>query len=267
MTIGSLKKYRPITASLRHTIRINTKFLDRTNLKWMTNPHRSNAGRNTTGSITVRRKGGGSKKKFRIVDYSYSQMNIPGLIQTIEYDPIRTAFLSLINYDNGLCIYKIATHNVKQGSSTITSKNVRFEHGNSSELRYLPEGSLIHSVELRPDRGASLARAAGTYAILLTKVNNIATLKLPSKTIVDVSLDTRATVGVVSNIYHRDTVIGKAGRSRLLGKRPKVRGVAMNPIDHPHGGGEGKRSNKKEVFNYTGKVVRGRRTRDRKSVV
>lgn len=260
MTIGSIKKYRPITASLRHTIRINTSGLDICRYKYLLNPYKKHAGRNFTGKLLVRHRGGCVKRQYRQLDYNYNLINIPGRIETIEYDPVRTAFVSLILYDNGLCTYKITTHNTKQGDPIILSKKIRFDLGSSNELRYLPEGSLIHNIEHRPDRGSSIARSAGTYGILLSKLNNVATIRLPSKQIKEFSLDCRATVGMVSNIYHRDTIIGKAGRSRLLGKRPTVRGVAMNPIDHPHGGGEGKRSNKKEVYNYTGRVIRGRST-------
>lgn len=258
--IGALKKYKPITPSMRHTVLVDKSKLERTISKFLTTDYRNNSGRNNTGSITVRHKGSYTKRKYRLVDHHYNQYNVPGEVRSIEYDPMRSAFISLIQYDNGLYTYKLNTHLVKVGQVISTTPNVRFEAGQSSELRYIPEGSLIHSIELRPDRGASIARSAGMYGMLLSKSGDRATIKLPSKQIKEVSIYCKATIGTVSNIYHRDQVLGKAGRSIRLGRRPKVRGVAMNPVDHPHGGGEGKRSNKKEVFNYTGHVTRGTKT-------
>lgn len=258
--IGTLKKYKPITPSMRHTVLVDKSKLDRTISKFLTTDYRSASGRNNTGAITVRHRASYTKRKYRYIDHYYTQSNIPGKVRSIEYDPMRSAFISLIQYDNGFYTYKLNTHLVRIGQVVKTTPDVRFEAGQSSELKYIPEGSLIHSIELRPDRGASIARSAGMYAMLLSKSGDRATIKLPSKQIKEVSIYCKATIGTVSNIYHRDQVLGKAGRSIRLGKRPKVRGVAMNPVDHPHGGGEGKRSNKKEVFNYTGRVTRGTKT-------
>lgn len=255
-----LKKYKPITPSMRHTILIDKNSLDKTNIKFLSINYKASAGRNNTGSITVRGRGSYTKRKYRLIDHHYSNINVPGKVYSVEHDPQRSAFISLIHYDNGLYSYKLATHNIKVGQVICLTPNVRFDVGFSSEIKYIPEGSLIHSIELRPDRGACLVRSAGMNAILLSKSNTKATIKLPSKQIKEISIYCKATIGTVSNIYHRDQILGKAGRSIRLGRKPKVRGVAMNPVDHPHGGGEGKRSNKKEVFNYTGRIIRGSKT-------
>lgn len=261
MNIGILKKYKPITPSMRHAILVNKSYLLRSNLKFLSTNYQPSAGRNHTGKITVRHLVGFTKKRFRYIDFYYNQYNIPAKVLSIEYDPQRSAFINLLSYDNGYMAYKLSTHKIEVGQTLCVTRNVRFDIGYSSELKYIPEGSLIHNIELRPDRGGSLVRAAGIYAILLSKKNGVATLKLPSKELKEVSWYCKATIGIVSNIYHRDQVLGKAGRSVRLGRKPVVRGVAMNPVDHPHGGGEGKRSNKKEVFNYTGRIIRGRKTR------
>lgn len=260
MNIGYLKKYKPITPSMRHTVLVNKSNLNRTHLSFLATTTKNTAGRNHSGKITVRHRAGYTKKKYRYIDFYYNQVNIPGRILTIEYDPQRSAFINLVRYDNGYLAYKIYTHTMKINETICTTRNVRFDVGYSSELKYIPEGSLVHNVELRPDKGGNLIRAAGIYGILLSKKNGVATIKLPSKQFKEVSWFCKATIGMTSNIYHRDQVIGKAGRAAWLGKRPSVRGVAMNPVDHPHGGGEGKRSNKKEVFNYTGRITRGRKT-------
>lgn len=260
MKIGKLKKFKPITPSLRHTILIDRSNMLRSKFKFLNINYKNKAGRNNTGKITVRHRVGFVKKKYRHIDFYYNQSNIPAKVISIEYDPQRSAFISLVRYINGYLAYKINTHNIYPGDYVCTTKNVRFDNGYSSELKYIPEGSFVHNVELRPDKGSCMVRSAGIYAILLSKKDGVATIKLPSKELKDLSWNCKATIGIVSNLHHRDRVIGKAGRSLYMGKRPSVRGVAMNPVDHPHGGGEGKKSNKKEVFNYTGHKIRGKKT-------
>jgi large subunit ribosomal protein L2 len=259
--IGNLINYKPITPSLRHTILVNKKNLGKTKFIPLLKKYSYKSGRNSEGHITIRHRGGYTKRIYRLINYYYDTINVPGTVISIEYDPNRSAFINLIQYDNGYYSFKIATHLVKVQSTVITSHNHKKQAlGSSSELKYIPEGSLIHSIELRPDRGGILARSAGTYGLILNKARQHIAIKLPSKEIKFLSPYCKATIGIVSNVHHKEEQLGKAGRSRRKGRRPSVRGVAMNPVDHPHGGGEGKKSKKKEILNYTGKQRRGRKT-------
>lgn len=253
--------YKPITPSLRHTILVDKSQLNKTyNNRQLTSPYKGDVGRNSKGLILIRHKINATKKKYRLLDYYYNQIEIPGFILSVEYDPMRSSYINLVRYDNGFVTYKLNTYGIGKGDSIKTTKHVRFDNGYSSELKFIPEGSYVHNLELRPDRGGSIARSAGTHCTLLTKNNKYAIIKLPSKKIIHLNIHCKATLGITSNILHRDQHLGKAGRSLKLGKRPTVRGVAMNPIDHPHGGGEGKKSNKKESYNFTGRVIKGMRT-------
>ena len=197
------------------------------------------AGRNNQGKITIRHQGGGHKQKVRIVDFAREKMNIPAKVQTIEYSPTHSAFISLIAYKDGEKRYILAPDGLKVGQTVVTSERADIQAGNRMKLRHIPVGSNVHNIELLAGRGGKIARAAGTYAIIQASEGDYVLLKMPSGEIRRVHADAYATVGQVSNMDWMYVRIGKAGRVRHMGRRPQVRGKAMNPVDHPHGGGEG----------------------------
>lgn len=257
-----LKTFKPITPSLRHTCILNTSklnsLINKFNFLKYTNNHHS--GRNNSGKITVRHKGNKSYYNGLYIDFKYLLVNIPGTVKTIEFNRSRSSFVSLIKYNNGILLYLVSPHNIKLNEKVICSSNIRFENGSSSYLKYLPEGISIFNLEKQPGNGALYIRSAGTYGLILSKMSNgFVSVKLPSKKIQLFSQYCKATVGIVSNLENRDIILGKAGRSRWLGIRPTVRGVAMNPVDHPHGGGEGKKSKKRKNYNYTGFYYKGKK--------
>jgi large subunit ribosomal protein L2 len=198
------------------------------------------AGRNSDGRISVRRRGGGSKRRYRLVDFGREKDGVPAKVAAVEYDPNRSARLALLHYADGEKRYMIAPLGLQVGDSVVSGEQVDIKVGNCMPLRAMPTGTTIHNVELKPGKGGQLVRAAGTSAQLMAKEGNYAHIRLPSGEVRLVHLDCRATVGEVGNQDHENITGGKAGRSRWLGRRPKVRGVVMNPTDHPHGGGEGK---------------------------
>ncbi|AIS53188.1 50S ribosomal protein L2 [Thermoanaerobacter kivui] len=197
-------------------------------------------GRNVYGRITVRHRGGGHKRKYRIIDFKRDKDGIPGKVAAIEYDPNRTAYIALIHYVDGEKRYIIAPHGLKVGDVIESGENVDIKIGNALPLRNIPVGTIIHNIELTPGKGGQLVRAAGAAAQLMAKEGDYVQVRMPSGEIRLIRADCRATIGQVSNLDHENVKIGKAGRSRWLGIRPTVRGSAMNPVDHPHGGGEGK---------------------------
>ncbi|ABY92172.1 MAG: 50S ribosomal protein L2 [Caldanaerobacter subterraneus] len=197
-------------------------------------------GRNVYGRITVRHRGGGHKRKYRIIDFKRDKDGIPGKVAAIEYDPNRTAYIALIHYLDGEKRYIIAPYGLKVGDIIESGENVDIKVGNALPLRNIPVGTIIHNIELIPGKGGQLVRAAGTAAQLMAKEGDYVQVRMPSGEIRLIKADCRATIGQVSNLDHENVKIGKAGRSRWLGIRPTVRGSAMNPVDHPHGGGEGK---------------------------
>lgn len=223
-------------------------------------------GRNFSGKITVRHRGGGYKKKVRVVDYNRSdKINVPGKVLTIEYSPGRTSFLSLVAYKDGEKRFIIAPHGLKAGSTVITSQKADPLPGNRMLIKNVPVGTFVHDIELEPGKGGAIARSAGSYAILQAVEGGYATLKLPSNEIRKVPENSMATIGQVSNADWENVRIGKAGRSRLMGWRPTVRGKAMNPVDHPHGGGEGHNPvGMKYPKTPWGKHALGVKTRDKK---
>jgi len=259
----ALKRYKPTTPSLRGTILVDKSQLWKGSpLKMLTSPLNSQAGRNNIGHITVRRQGGGHKKAYRIIDFKRNKLDIVATIERIEYDPNRTAFISLIKYDDGIFSYILAPQKVEVGDKIIASKKlVDIKAGNAMPLSVIPIGTLIHNVETKPGKGGSVARSAGSYVQLVGKNEGYALLKLQSGEIKMFLLECMATVGVLSNSDNKNVKIGKAGRNRWLGNRPKVRGCSMNPVDHPHGGRTRKGRNPKSP---TGKCAKGGRTRDRK---
>jgi len=238
-----LKKTRPLTPSQRY--QLTDSFEDVTASKpekSLLRPMRNKGGRNNTGKMTMRYIGGGHKHRYREIDFKRDKHNIPAVVKTIEYDPIRTARIALLHYADGEKRYIIAPHGLKVGSKLLSGKGVVPNVGNALKLGEMPLGTTVHNIELRPGQGAKLARAAGTYANLNARDGNYVILKMPSGETRMILAACMATVGSVSNPDHSLEVHGKAGRRRWLGRRPRNRGVTMNPVDHPMGGGEGKAS-------------------------
>ena len=239
----ALKTFKPYTKSTRGTV-----VLDKSKL-WKGSPYKSltkgqnfTGGRNNNGRITSRHIGGGSKHKFRIIDFFRKKKNVSAVVERIEYDPNRTAHIALITYEDKEKSYIICPHGLKKGDKIISGKNIEIKVGNSLELKDIPPGTALHNVELVPGNGGKLARSAGSSVVLSGYDNDYAILKLSSGETRKVNSSCCATIGVVSNPDQKNIKIGKAGRNRWRGKRPQSRGVAMNPVDHPHGGGEGKTS-------------------------
>ncbi len=238
-----IKKYKPTTASLRHTELLSFEEIT-TNKpeKSLLAPHKKSGGRNSAGAMTMRYTGGGHKQRYRIIDFKRDKFDIPGKVATIEYDPIRTAFIALIQYPDGEKRYILAPHGIKVGQLIQSGKGSAPEVGNALPLGSMPLGSIIHNIELYPGRGGAIVRSAGNSAQLLAKEEKYAIVKLPSGETRKILLTCIATVGSVSNPDHSLQSLGKAGRKRWLGRRPRTRPVAMNPVDHPMGGGEGRSS-------------------------
>ncbi len=261
-----MKTYRPTTSSLRHRVGLNYEDLttDRP-YKPLLEPLKSSGGRNSRGRISVRHRGGGHKRQYRVIDFKRDKLNVPGRIDTIEYDPNRSAFISLVTYLDGEKKYILTPQKVKVGQSIVSSeKQVDILPGNAMPLRYIPLGMIIHNIELRKGKGGQIAKSAGAGAQVLAKEGDYAQLRMPSSEIRKVHLDCRATIGEVSNPDHQNIALGKAGVKRWKGRRPHVRGTAMNPIDHPHGGGEGKAKGGRHPVSPTGKPTKGYRTRRNK---
>ena len=235
------KGYRPTSPARRQMTGSDYSVLtDKAPEKSLLKAKKKNSGRNNYGRITVRHRGGGNRQKYRVIDWKRNKTDIPAKVVALEYDPNRTAFIALIVYADGEKSYIIAPHGLKVGATVISGTDVDIVAGNCLPLSSIPIGTQIHNVELNAGHGGQLVRAAGTSAQLLAKEGKFATLRMPSTEVRLVLQNCRAVVGVVSNIENEITSIGKAGRSRHMGRRPSVRGSAMNPVDHPHGGGEGK---------------------------
>jgi large subunit ribosomal protein L2 len=262
----AIKNYKAVTPSLRQLKTIDRSELWKSSpLKILTTNAKVESGRNNIGHITVRHKSGGHKKSFRIIDFKRAKFDIEAVVERIEYDPNRTAFIALIKYDDGIFSYIIAPHKLKIGDKIISSKSlIDIKIGNAMPLSVIPIGTIIHNIELKPSCGGAVSRAAGTYSQLVGKDGGYALLKMQSGEIRLFLLDCMATIGSVSNIDNKNIAIGKAGRSRWLGIRPTVRGVAMNPVDHPHGGGEGRTSGGRHPVSPTGKSAKGKKTRAKK---
>jgi len=238
-----LKKLKPTTPGQRFkVISDNCDITTNKPEKSLLAPMKRSGGRNNTGKMTMRYLGGGHKQKYRIIDFKREKDNIPAVVKTIEYDPNRTSRIALVCYADGEKRYIVAPHGLKVGQSIISGKGVAPEIGNTMFIGEIPLGTVIHNIELRPSQGANFARSAGTYAQLLSRDGKYAILKMPSGESRMILITCKATIGMASNIDHSLEVSGKAGRSRWQGRRPRTRGVVMNPVDHPMGGGEGKSS-------------------------
>ncbi|MDI3257793.1 MAG: 50S ribosomal protein L2 [Kyrpidia sp.] len=223
---------------------------------------KKHAGRNNQGRLTVRHRGGGNKRKYRIIDFKRDKDGIPGRVATIEYDPNRSAYIALIHYADGEKRYILAPHGLSVGDTIYSGPNADIKVGNALPLANIPVGTVIHNIELKPGAGGQLVRAAGAEAQLLAKEGSYAHVRLASGEVRLIRLDCRATIGQVGNLDHENVSIGKAGRSRWLGRRPTVRGVVMNPVDHPHGGGEGRSPiGRKAPVSPWGKPTLGKKTR------
>jgi large subunit ribosomal protein L2 len=259
MGVRSLK---PVTPGSRFASRADFSELTTDKQeKSLTVALRKKGGRNNTGRITVRRRGGGHRRRYRIVDYKRDKFDVKGKVATIEYDPNRSAYISLIHYEDGEKRYILAPLDLPVGSQIISGEKVPLKVGNALKLFNIPTGLLVHNVEMVPGKGGQMVRSAGGYAQIMAHDNGFTTLKLPSGEIRLVSERCMATIGQVGNRTFEQIISGKAGRSRWLGKRPKVRGVVMNPVDHPHGGGEGKTSGGRHPVTPWGKPTKGFKTR------
>jgi len=262
----ALRTYRPITPSLRQLVLVDRSELYKGKpVKMLTEGKTGSGGRNNTGRITARRMGGGHKQAYRLVDFKRRKFDMPAVVERLEYDPNRTAFIALIKYEDGTLSYILAPQRLKAGDSVVAGEKVDVKPGNAMPLKNIPVGTIVHNVEMKPGKGGQLARAAGTYLQIVGRDQGYAQLKLPSGELRVVRGDCMATVGAVSNPDQANIVIAKAGRSRWLGIRPSVRGVAMNPIDHPHGGGEGRSSGGRHPVTPWGKPTKGRKTRQNKA--
>ncbi len=261
----AVRKFKPVTPGQRHKI-ISTYEEVTTNVpeKSLVRPMKKSGGRNNSGKMTVRQIGGGHKRKYRVIDFMRNKDGVSATVQTVEYDPNRTALIALVIYEDGDKKYIIAPNGIKVGQTIRSGKGVAPEVGNALALEEIPLGTLVHNIELRPGQGGILARSAGSYAQLTSRDGKYAIIKLPSGESRMVLTTCRATVGTVSNSDHGLEKSGKAGRSRWLGKRPRVRGVAMNPVDHPMGGGEGRASGG-HPRSRNGVPAKGYKTRKNKS--
>ena len=257
-----IKKYNPRTPSLRYKTGLTFSEITETQPeKALTKGLAKNAGRGAGGRISVRRRGGGHKRKYRVVDFKREKYGIPGKVATIEYDPNRTANIALIVYADGEKRYILAPKGLEVGRTVISGADAPIEIGNSLPLEVIPLGMTVHNVELQLGRGGQMVRSAGMGASVVAKEGDYVTLKLPSGEMRMVFKKCSATLGEVGNEDHMNVSLGKAGRSRWLGKRPKVRGVVMNPHDHPHGGGEGKTSGGRHPVSPWGVPTKGYKTR------
>lgn len=260
-----IKKYKPTSPGRRFMTAVTTEDLtDKEPERRLLKPKKQRAGRNNVGRITCRHRGGGNRRKIRVVDVKRDKVGVPGRVAALEYDPNRSARLALVNYADGDKRYIIANAGLKVGDAVMTGPNADIRPGNALPLRLIPTGTTISCLEFFPGRGARIARAAGTYCTLLAKEGDRAHVRLPSGEVRLFSLDCQATVGEVGNADHSNVKLGKAGRKRYLGIRPAVRGVAMNPNDHPHGGGEGKSKGGNHPSSPWGWFTKGKKTRPRK---
>ncbi len=260
-----LIKFKPTTPGLRGTVLVSKKQLSNEKpYKSLTKKINSTGGRNNQGKITSRRMGGGVKRKYRLIDFKRTKTDVSAEVIRNEYDPNRSAFISLIKYDDGEHSYIISPKNIKIGDKIISGKDVPIKNGNCLPINNIPVGTNIHNIELKPGAGAQLIRSAGSSAQIVSKEQPYVQVKLISGEIRHINKNCKATIGEVSNSDQKNIKLGKAGRKRFLGFRPKVRGVVMNPVDHPHGGGEGRTSGGRHPVTPWGKPTKGKRTRNNK---
>lgn len=260
-----VKKYKPTTPGRRFLVGIDYSELTKKKPeKTLTKPIKKKAGRNVSGRITVRHKGGGHKRKYRVIDFKRKKDDIIARVNSIEYDPNRSCNIALIVYRDGEKNYILAPRGIKVGDSVISGDNVDIKTGNTLPLRKIPTGTFVHNIEMQLGKGGQLARSAGSSAQLMAKEGDYGNLKLPSGEMRLINLSCRATIGQVGNVEHDIMIKGKAGRSRWLGIRPTTRGTSMNPVDHPHGGGEGRGKSGRPPSSPTGVKAIGYKTRKKR---
>ena len=262
----ALKKYNPTTPGQRGLILVDRSALHKGKpVKTLTEGLTKSGGRNNAGRITARRRGGGHKRSYRIVDFKRRKWDMAATVERLEYDPNRTAFIALIKYEDGELAYIIAPQRLGVGDKVIAGEKVDVKPGCAMPLRSVPIGSIIHNIEMKPGKGGQIARSAGAFAQIVGRDQTYAIIRLGSGEQRLIHGDCMATIGAVSNPDQGNIKLAKAGRNRWMGKRPSVRGVAMNPVDHPHGGGEGKTSGGRHPVTPWGKSTKGKRTRSNKS--
>ncbi len=261
----AMKKYNPTTPGQRFKVDIVRDFSTDKPEKSLVKSISKSGGRNSNGRITSRHRGGGHKRRYRIIDFKRNNYDVPGRVATVEYDPNRTTFIALIHYIDGDKRYILCPTGLKVGDTVISGPEAEIKTGNALPLEKIPLGAFIHNVEFRPKKGGQIARSAGSAVQLVAKEEKYAVLKMPSGEMRKVLINCYATIGQLSNMEHINITLGKAGRNRWLGKRPHVRGVAMNPVDHPMGGGEGKSSGGRHPCTPWGKPTKGYKTRSKQA--
>jgi large subunit ribosomal protein L2 len=262
----AVKKYKPTSPARRfQEVADFSELTKKKPERALVVPSKSSGGRNNSGVITMRRRGGGQKRRYRIIDFKRDKYEIPGKVRSIEYDPNRSARIALVVYADGEKRYILAPQGLVVGEEVVVSESAEVKPGNTMPLKNIPLGTQVHNIELKPKKGGQIVRSAGLGAQLMAKEGDYVQLKLPSGEVRMVRKECMATIGVVGNADHGNISVGKAGRSRWLGRRPKVRGVAMNPIDHPHGGGEGKSSGGRHPVTPWGVPTKGHKTRKNKT--
>ncbi|MFP4015856.1 MAG: 50S ribosomal protein L2 [Halanaerobiales bacterium] len=261
----AVKKFKPTTPSRRYMTVSSFEEITKTEPeKSLLAPLKKSGGRNRNGRITTRHRGGGHKRRYRIIDFKRDKEGVPAKVVSIEYDPNRSARIALLQYADGEKRYILASNKLSVGDVIESGDSADIQPGNSLKLRDIPVGTIIHNIELQPGKGGQMVRSAGTMAQIMAKEGKYAHIKLPSGEVRLVRMECKATIGQVGNIEHENITIGKAGRSRWKGKRPTVRGVVMNPHDHPHGGGEGKAPAGRHPVTPWGQKTMGKKTRKRK---
>jgi large subunit ribosomal protein L2 len=261
----ALKSYKPTTPGQRQLVLVDRSELHKGDpIKTLTEGLHQKGGRNNHGRITVRWRGGGHKRRYRLVDFRRRKFDIAATVERLEYDPNRTAFIALIKYEDGELSYILAPQRLQPGDKVVSGERADIKPGNAMPLKNVPVGTIVHNVELKPGRGGQIARAAGSYVQLVGRDAGLALLRMSSGEVRMVRTECLATIGAVSNPDQQNVSIGKAGRNRWKGRRPSVRGVAMNPVDHPHGGGEGRTSGGRHPVTPWGKSTKGKKTRHNK---
>ncbi len=262
----ALKLFNPTTPGQRGLVQVSRVQLHKGGpVKELTEGVTKSGGRNNNGRITAYHRGGGHKRRYRLIDFKRRKFDVPGTIDRLEYDPNRSAFIALVIYEDGEKAYILTPQRVQPGDKVVAGERVDIRPGNAMPMQNIPVGTIVHNIEMRPGAGGKIARSAGTYAQLVGKDQGYAQLRLSSGEMRMVRGECIATIGAVSNSDHQNRKLGKAGRTRWMGKRPTVRGVAMNPIDHPHGGGEGRTSGGRHPVTPWGKPTKGARTRVKKA--